>query len=59
LSRSLFPAVSRLTGDEGARRLLAEATPGRLIEVAAQGVEATLDVDTPEALIAARKALQS
>jgi molybdenum cofactor cytidylyltransferase len=50
LARSLFPAVARLRGDEGARRLL--LGPGiRVLEVATLEDEgAHADIDTPEAL---------
>jgi len=54
LGRALFPAVAALDGDEGARRLLAGLPPGRVVEIAAGDDGATLDVDTPEALAAAR-----
>jgi molybdenum cofactor cytidylyltransferase len=61
LASALFPEIARLEGDEGARRLIAEADSGnetglsRVIEVAADSDAVTLDVDTPEALAAARK----
>jgi len=54
LARALFPAMAALEGDEGARRLLAGLPPGRVIEIPAGDDGATLDVDTPEALAAAR-----
>lgn len=57
LSRGLFPAIAALEGDEGARKLLASARDGQVIEVEAASAEATLDVDTPEALEEARKTL--
>jgi molybdenum cofactor cytidylyltransferase len=48
-ARSLFPALARLTGDEGARHLLLR--PGiRVVEVALEGEGARVDIDTPEAL---------
>ncbi|HLH48292.1 MAG TPA: nucleotidyltransferase family protein [Roseiarcus sp.] len=53
LARAVFPAMAALEGDEGARRLLA-GLPGRVIEIPAGDDGATLDVDTPEALAAAR-----
>jgi molybdenum cofactor cytidylyltransferase len=54
LARSLFPAVARLTGDEGARRLL--QNPGiHVIEIATAGEAAGADIDTPEALETLRK----
>ncbi|HEY1940656.1 MAG TPA: nucleotidyltransferase family protein [Roseiarcus sp.] len=55
LSRALFPDIAKLDGDEGARRLLREADPALVVEIAADGEAATLDVDTPEDLDAARK----
>ena len=58
LSRSLFPAVAALEGDEGARKLLADAAPGRVVALHAFGPGATLDVDTPQALAEARRALE-
>ncbi|MGA2794019.1 MAG: nucleotidyltransferase family protein [Roseiarcus sp.] len=58
LSRSLFPAIAALEGDEGARKLLADAAPGQVIALDASGPGATLDVDTPQALAEARRALE-
>ena len=54
LSRTLFAAIARLEGDEGARRLLREAGPGRVLEVAIEGEATSFDVDTPDDLAAAR-----
>ncbi len=54
LSRALFPALARLTGDEGARRLIGEADPLAIVEVEVAGDGVTLDVDTPGELAAAR-----
>lgn len=54
LARALFPAMAALEGDEGARRLLAGLPSERVIEIAAADDGATLDVDTPDALAAAR-----
>ena len=49
LGRGLFEAAMRLTGDEGARRLIGALSPGELVEVEAPtGV--TLDIDTPDDL---------
>ncbi|MCU4180520.1 molybdopterin-binding/glycosyltransferase family 2 protein [Bosea sp. BH3] len=53
LAREIFPAVSLLTGDRGARRLLDEAGE-RVVEVSFEDPSIAIDVDTPEAL----KALQ-
>ena len=54
LARSLFPAVSRLSGDEGARRLLQE--PGvQVVELSVPGNAAAADIDTQEALEAWRR----
>jgi len=57
LSRALFPAAMKLEGDEGARRLLDGLSAEKLLEVPASGLEASLDVDTPAALAAARRAI--
>jgi molybdenum cofactor cytidylyltransferase len=54
LARALFPALARLTGDEGARRLL--QNPGiHVIETAIEGEGASVDIDTPDALERLRK----
>jgi molybdenum cofactor cytidylyltransferase len=58
LSRVMFGAIGALDGDEGARRLLAEAPPGAIAEVAVDDSAATLDVDTPVGMINAREALK-
>jgi molybdenum cofactor cytidylyltransferase len=58
LSRALFSAIAALEGDEGARRLLSDAAPGQIIEVAAIDGGPLLDVDTPELLEEARRALE-
>jgi molybdenum cofactor cytidylyltransferase len=58
LSRGLFDRVAKLEGDEGARRLLAALSPEKVLEVTVEDLGASLDVDTPEALEAARKALE-
>ncbi|OLP52468.1 hypothetical protein BJF92_02505 [Rhizobium rhizosphaerae] len=51
LPRSLFPALAALTGDEGARRIIAATDiPVLAVEL---GPAAHLDVDTPQALVAA------
>ncbi len=49
LSRALFPAVAALSGDVGARALLA-AAQGEILEVAVASRAVTFDVDTPDAL---------
>ena len=53
LTRAIFPAVSLLSGDRGARRLLDEAGE-RVVEVAFEDPAIAIDVDTPEALKALR-----
>ncbi|WP_336814382.1 molybdopterin-binding/glycosyltransferase family 2 protein [Bosea sp. MMO-172] len=53
LARAIFPAVSLLSGDRGARRLLDDAGE-RVIEVAFEDPAIAIDVDTPEALRALR-----
>ena len=47
LSRALFPRVEKLTGDEGARRLLAGLSAGELVEIAFEAPGVARDVDTP------------
>jgi molybdenum cofactor cytidylyltransferase len=49
LSRALFAAVARLSGDQGARRLLDEAGDA-IVEVPLDDPAIAIDVDTPEAL---------
>ena len=58
LSKRLFPAIGALTGDEGARGLLADAPPAAVIEWPSEAVEATFDIDTPEGMEAARRGLE-
>jgi molybdenum cofactor cytidylyltransferase len=55
LGRELFEVALRLTGDEGARRLIGALSADELVEVEASGVGATFDVDTPSDLAAARR----
>ena len=55
LGRGLFEAAMRLTGDEGARRLIGALGEGELVEVEASGMGVTFDVDTPEDLAAAQR----
>lgn len=51
LARALFPRIAGLSGDEGARRLLASA--GEAVEeIAIDDPAVAIDVDTPEALAA-------
>jgi molybdenum cofactor cytidylyltransferase len=54
LARSLFPAVARLTGDQGARRLLQDPDI-QVVEVAVENEAAAADIDTPEELEILRK----
>jgi molybdenum cofactor cytidylyltransferase len=54
LARALFPAVAKLTADEGARRLLQDAAI-HVIETAIEGEAASVDIDTPDALERLRK----
>jgi molybdenum cofactor cytidylyltransferase len=55
LGRELFEVALRLTGDEGARRLIGALSADELVEVEASGVGVTFDVDTPSDLAAARR----
>jgi molybdenum cofactor cytidylyltransferase len=55
LGRGLFEAALRLTGDEGARRLIGALNEGELVEVEASDMGVTFDVDTPEDLAAAQR----
>ena len=55
LGRGLFEAAMRLTGDEGARRLIGALREGELVEVEASDMGVTFDVDTPEDLAAAQR----
>jgi molybdenum cofactor cytidylyltransferase len=54
LGRGLFEAAMRLTGDEGARRLIGALSANELVEVEASDMGVTFDVDTPEDLAAAQ-----
>ena len=54
LSRALFPALAGLEGEEGARRLLAEAGPAGVVEAQVESDGVTFDIDTPGELAAAR-----
>jgi molybdenum cofactor cytidylyltransferase len=55
LGRGLFEAAMRLTGDEGARRLIGELSASELVEVETPDTSVTFDIDTPEDLAAARR----
>jgi molybdenum cofactor cytidylyltransferase len=55
LGRGLFEAAMRLTGDEGARRLIGALSASELVEVEAPDTSVTFDIDTPEDLAAARR----
>lgn len=54
LARSLFGDIARLSGDEGARRLLRRGDL-RIVEIEGPQ-DVTLDIDTPDALARAAKA---
>ena len=58
LARALFPSIAALDGDEGARKLLDNAEPGRVIGLEITGIGAVLDVDTPQSLAEARRLLE-
>ena len=51
LGRTLFPQAAKLTGDQGARKLLASAQQG-VIEQAVDDAGVLADADTPDALAA-------
>jgi molybdenum cofactor cytidylyltransferase len=55
LSQKLFERAMRLTGDEGARRLIDVLGASELVEVEAQDGGVTFDIDTPEDLAAAQR----
>ena len=55
LARRLFEAAMRLTGDEGARRLIGALGEGELVEVEASDMGVTFDVDTPDDLATAKR----
>ena len=52
LGRGLFEAAMRLTGDEGARRLIGALGASDLVEIAVSDAGAVFDVDTPGDLAA-------
>jgi molybdenum cofactor cytidylyltransferase len=55
LRQSLFERAMRLTGDEGARRVIGALGAGELVEVEAPDMGVMFDVDTPDDLAAARR----
>jgi molybdenum cofactor cytidylyltransferase len=55
LGRGLFEAAMRLTGDEGARRLIGELDASKLVEVGAPDIGVSFDIDTLEDLAVARR----
>ncbi|HTR14749.1 MAG TPA: nucleotidyltransferase family protein [Roseiarcus sp.] len=57
LGRALFAQTVRLTGDVGARRLLAALNDAQLVEIEAARSDAAFDVDTPNDLASARELL--
>jgi len=58
LSREFFAAAKRLSGDEGARGLLASLPEGAVAEVAVNDEAAIIDIDTPQAMEAAKGVLR-
>ncbi|MFY9828370.1 MAG: nucleotidyltransferase family protein, partial [Rhodoplanes sp.] len=56
-SRRFFPDLSALTGDVGARGLIA-SYPEAVVEVAMADDAALIDIDTPDALDAVRAAME-
>jgi molybdenum cofactor cytidylyltransferase len=54
LGRGLFEAAMRLTGDEGARKLIGALSPRELVEVETPDTGVMFDIDTPKDLAAAR-----
>jgi molybdenum cofactor cytidylyltransferase len=55
LGRGLFERAMRLTGDEGARRLIGALSVSELVEVEARDTGVTFDIDTPDDLVAAQR----
>jgi molybdenum cofactor cytidylyltransferase len=55
LSEKLFEGAMRLTGDEGARRLIDALSASELVEVEAQDRGVAFDIDTPDDLAAAQR----
>jgi molybdenum cofactor cytidylyltransferase len=56
-SRRFFPDLAALSGDTGARHLIA-SVPEAVVEVPLSGTAALVDVDTPEALNAVRAEIE-
>ena len=54
LGRHLFEKAKRLTGDEGARRLVGALASRSVVEVAAFNSSVSFDIDTPGDLALAR-----
>jgi molybdenum cofactor cytidylyltransferase len=55
LSQKLFERAMRLTGDEGARRLIGALSASVLVEVEAPDIGVAFDIDTPDDLAAAAR----
>ena len=55
LGQGLFEAAMRLTGDEGARKLIGALSASELVEVEAPDAGVTFDIDTPEDLAVAQR----
>ena len=55
LGRHLFESAKRLTGDEGARRLVSALDARSVVEIDAFGSNVSFDVDTPGDLASARR----
>lgn len=55
IARPLFEPAMRLDGDEGARRLLSRLPAGAVVEIDAEDLDATFDVDAPEDLTKDRR----
>ncbi len=55
IGRGLFEAAMKLTGDEGARRLIGSLGAGELVEVEAPDEGVAVDIDTPDDLAVARR----
>ncbi len=54
LGRHLFEEAARLTGDEGARRLVSALDSRSVVEIAAFDASVSFDIDTPGDLASAR-----